>query len=85
MELKDTIEMMTSEDYKERFKGEYCQLGIRYNKLNNMVKNWDNLNFKPTCPKSIYKSQLWNMYLYLCDLEERARLENIELPDLRGL
>ena len=29
MELKDTIELMTSEDYKERFKAEYLQLKIR--------------------------------------------------------
>ena len=26
MELKETIEMMTSADYKERFKAEYYQL-----------------------------------------------------------
>lgn len=25
MELKDTVEMMTSSDYKERFKAEYYQ------------------------------------------------------------
>lgn len=29
MELKDTIELMTSEDYKERFKAEYWQAKIR--------------------------------------------------------
>lgn len=33
MELKDTVEMMTSSDYKERFKAEYYQLKLRYNKL----------------------------------------------------
>lgn len=32
-ELKDTVELMTSEDYKERFKAEYRQLFIRYQKL----------------------------------------------------
>ena len=26
MELKDTVQMMQSEDYKERFKAEYLQL-----------------------------------------------------------
>ena len=30
MEFKDTIAMMTSEDYKERFKAEYYQTKIRY-------------------------------------------------------
>ncbi len=38
MELKDTIEMMNSEDYKERFKAEYYQTLIRYNKLSEMVE-----------------------------------------------
>jgi hypothetical protein len=33
MELKDTIEMMQSEDYKKRFKAEYLQTKIRYEKL----------------------------------------------------
>ena len=33
MELKDTIELMQSEDYKERFKAEYHQLRIRFEKL----------------------------------------------------
>ena len=33
MELKDTIKMMTSEDYKERMKAEYLQTKIRYEKL----------------------------------------------------
>lgn len=33
MELKDTVEMMNSADYKERFKSEYYQTKIRYEKL----------------------------------------------------
>lgn len=33
MELKDTVEMMNSADYKERFKAEYQQVVIRYKKL----------------------------------------------------
>lgn len=33
MEFKDTIVMMTSEDYKERFKAEYYQTKIRYERL----------------------------------------------------
>ena len=41
MELKDTVEMMNSEDYKERFKAEYCQTVIRYRKLKNMLDRWD--------------------------------------------
>ena len=33
MELKDTVEMMNSTDYKERFKAEYHQTKIRYERL----------------------------------------------------
>lgn len=41
MELNDTVEMMNSEDYKERFKAEYYQTVIRYGKLKNMLDRWD--------------------------------------------
>ena len=33
MELKDTIELMQSGDYRERFKAEYLQTKIRHEKL----------------------------------------------------
>ena len=33
MELKETVTMMNSADYKERFKAEYHQTKIRYEKL----------------------------------------------------
>ena len=36
-ELKDTIELMNSSDYKDRFKAEYYQLKIRYTKLHAML------------------------------------------------
>ena len=39
--LVDTIAMMVSEDYRERFKAEYLQLKIRYKKLNDMIERWD--------------------------------------------
>lgn len=81
MELKDTIELMTSEDYKERFLAEYWQVKIRYNKLKNMVDNWDNLNFKPTCCKITYTLQLSYMKDYLNILKERAIWERIDLTD----
>ena len=35
MELKSTIDYMTSKDYKERFVAEYWQTKIRYEKLKN--------------------------------------------------
>lgn len=38
MELKDTIELMQSSDYKDRFKAEYFQVAIRLQKLDDMLK-----------------------------------------------
>mgnify|MGYP000671180170 FL=1 len=52
MKLNDTIEMMTSEDYKERFKAEYYQLKVRVCGLSNMLSAWGNnkLTFEPNLP-----------------------------------
>ena len=41
MKLADTVEMMNSSDYKERFKAEYAQLVIRYYGLRNMLFDLD--------------------------------------------
>lgn len=81
MELRDTIEMMESADYKERFKAEYCQNVIRYGKLKGMLDKWDRgvLNFKPTCPRSTYNMQIAAMADYIAVLEARAVMEGIEL------
>lgn len=81
MELKDTVEMMNSADYKERFKAEYNQLAIRYKGLKSMLDKWDNgtLQFKPTCPRSAYNMQIKAMVDYLAVLEARAVMENVDL------
>ena len=80
-ELKDTVEMMNSSDYKERFKAEYAQVVIRYQKLKAMLEKWDNgeLNFIPTCPRSTYNMQIKAMTDYIAVLEARAAMENIIL------
>lgn len=81
MKLVDTMPMMVSEDYKERFKGEYYQLKIRICKLDNMLSKWnaDKLTFEPTCPRSTYDLQLRAMRDYKEILEMRAVMEGIEL------
>lgn len=81
MELKDTIEMMQSADYKERFKAEYQQTKIRYNKLHNMLVKADahTLDFEPTCPLDLLREQKANMGKYLYCLEVRAEIEGIRL------
>lgn len=79
MNLENTVKQMLSDDYKQRFKAEYYQLKIRYDRLRDMYENWNKLAFVPTCPKSIYKEQLQAMNKYMVILEERARLEDIDL------
>ena len=86
MGLKDTIEMMNSEDYKERFKAEYCQVVIRYQRLATMLEKWDKgeLSFKLTCPRSTYNIQIKAMTDYIAILEARAVMEGIELDSEKG-
>lgn len=81
-ELKDTVQMMISDDYKERFVAEYVQLKIRYKKLYAVLEKYaaDKLDFKPTCPIEILYEQLDHMEAYLSVLETRAKYEGIELP-----
>ena len=79
--LSQTVDMMTSSDYKERFKAEYAQVVIRYKKLKNMLDKWDKneLTFTPTCPRSTYNIQIKAMTDYIAVLEARAVMENIIL------
>lgn len=81
MELKETIELMNSTDYKERFKAEYCQVVIRHRRLTDMLQKWDNgeLKFTPTCPRSTYDMQIRAMADYISVLEARAVMENVEV------
>ena len=79
--LSQTADMMTSSDYKERFKAEYAQVVIRYKKLKNMIDKWDKneLTFTPTCPRSTYNIQIKAMKDYIAILEARAVMEHIIL------
>lgn len=81
MELKDTVQMMESEDFKERFKAEYYQTKIRYDKLHKMIVKYEagTLNFEPKCCIELLKSQASHMGLYLYTLEVRAEIEGISL------
>lgn len=80
-ELNETIEMMQSSDYKERFKAEYQQIVIRYQKLKAMLDEWDkgNLIFTPACPRSTYNMQIKAMTDYIAVLEARAIIEGIAI------
>lgn len=79
--LENTIDLMKSNDYKERLKAEYCQLEIRRDKLISMLNAWDNgaLSFTPTCSREVYDEQLYYMNGYLRILKQRASIEGVIL------
>ena len=81
MDLKDTVELMNSSDYKDRFKAEYWQTKIRYEKLRKMLIKWDagTLDFEPTCSKQILLGQERYMREYILSLETRAEIEGVAL------
>lgn len=89
MELNDTIILMSSADYKDRFRAEYYQTKLRLEKLHRMVVRFEagTLNFeptctpdfKPTCPIGLLKEQVRHMGEYLECLEIRAEIEGIPL------
>jgi hypothetical protein len=81
MELKDTVALMESADFKDRFKGEYYQTKIRYEKLHAMIVKYEagTLNFEPKCSIELLKEQSAAMGKYLYMLEVRATIEGVEL------
>ena len=80
-DLRDTVALMESEDYKERFKAEYWQTKIRYDRLHNMIVKMEasTLDFEPSCSIDLLKSQAGYMEQYLYVLEIRAQIEGVEL------
>lgn len=85
MELKETVELMNSKDYKERFIAEYHQVKIRYEKLKNFCNKIEVETMlgkevtKHDCPLELLREQQKYMGLYLSVLEKRALIENVEL------
>ena len=81
MELERLIELMKSEDYKDRFRAEYYQLEDRIDKLANMLEKYKagTLDFTPSCSYELLNSQLKAMNEYLQYLTIRAEIEGIEL------
>lgn len=97
MKLKDTVALMTSSDYKERFKAEYYQTKERYEKLkrfNAKIEAYEAVHYgigpcggakveepKHDCPRDLLKNQQAVMREYLHILEVRAVIEGIDLDE----
>lgn len=91
MEFKDTIILMNSEDYKERFKAEYWQMKERYERLKAFNTKIDASNRtqyqigkkvempKHDCPDDLLLQQQRIMGEYLHLLEVRAVIEDVDL------
>lgn len=88
-DLKETIELMGSKDYKDRFIAEYWQLKIRYEKLHNYLIRIiasHRADFrsgieepKHDCPVEMLEQQENLMREYLNVLEQRAVIEKVSL------
>jgi hypothetical protein len=81
MELKDTITMMESDDFKDRFRAEFHQVRIRREKLIDMLDKWNRgeLGFEPKCSFEMLCTQRDIMQAYLSVLRERAKIEGVQL------
>lgn len=81
IELKDTITLMQSDDYVERFVAEYLQLRIRKEKLEELIVKYkrNELSFTPDCSIAMLEVRLTVMIEYMLILEEQARIEKINL------
>ena len=81
IELKDTVDLMNSSDYKDQFIAEYRQTKIRFNKLAKLLNdnNSEKLDFELSCPVEVLAEQLLYMGEYLRCLETRAEIEGIKI------
>lgn len=79
--LNETVDLMNSPDYKERFRAEYHQTKIRYDKLDAMTVKYEagTLNFTPSCSLELLKEQKKHMGNYIRCLKIRAEIEGIDL------
>lgn len=85
-QLNQTVDLMDSESYKERFIAEYAQITIRMIRLRKALDSIkDNTYpkcFKPTCDIDVLNTQLNYMSAYRGVLIFRASIEEIELPEV---
>lgn len=90
--LADTVELMNSGDFRDRFVAEYIQTKIRYEKLKDFntkieasgrTRGLDTGVDEPIheCPAGLLREQQAAMGEYLHLLEVRAKIEDIDLED----
>ena len=83
MELKDTVGLMISDDYRKRFVAEYWQTRIRMSKLLRTISCHYavELPFALDCQVELLNKQYEAMRAYLEILKERAVIEGVDLEE----
>lgn len=81
MTLAETVPMMTSEDYRDRFRAEYFQLVNRIEKLSRFMKRAKEGKVKLPYPWTMFDEQLKYMRGYRDVLKARIDIEGISLED----
>lgn len=83
IELKDTIYLMISNDYKERFIAEYTQLMLRYGKLCDLIIRYKKEKYIiASIDIEDLEEQVVIMKKYIDILKKRAKKEDIDLPKI---
>lgn len=77
----EILNLLRSDDYKDRTRGEYLFVKDKYEKLHRMIvmREAGTLTFKPNCPMEQWKAQAAAMGAYLYQLEIKAEIEGIFL------
>ena len=76
MTLKETGDLMFSDDHRERLKAEFFQTYIRMERLEHLLSHRE---FIPTCPIELLEKQYEAMKDYLLILVKRMVIEGVEL------
>ena len=82
MKLDETVNLMCSNDFKDRFIAEYIQLVIRLSKLDAVLNNTSDVSFKvDDITKALMLKQRDAMESYKTCLEKRAYILGIDLDN----
>lgn len=80
MKLDETVNLMCSRDFKDRFTAEYAQLVIKLSKLNNVLNNTSDTRFEvDDITRDLMLKQRDAMESYKTCLEKRADILWIDL------
>jgi len=84
MTLKDTVDMMLSDDYKERLKAEYYQLAIRQARLELRLKELYQLDLDSPIRNTMIPlcEQQYGMSVYMSALRTRMKEAGIDVEEL---